>query len=532
MLNRLVRTRPKQLLVVYVEPQRVDVLRARRKWRSWQLESVEQFDVPEGEGIFDCLQRMNLRPRSLSGTALILLLPRLFYGFHREYYPASLNLHLEETLRFDWPDNIFQQPGKTLYFFGHAVPVDHHLSVPIFTLQDDLYEKFYQALSGSNFQTFSIVPSGPSYSVLLDKYGILGDPTGIHILARAIDSSTLEIQKFYQGALLDSAIIRGDESQLALFRETLKAAAAFEDADLNAEIPVYLLCQPGESGKEPVRQWQGANLPLEVIEVPEPLITYWVDYLLEQDPVDTFNPPLILKPWEIPKAAWVIVAILVLYSLFAFYQVHSYQNLSGSLQILKKQRVQLEAEWKPIEELQTRIGKFQEDQKALAQFNDKGYPLLGILTLLTELTPRDTWLNYLSLREGELMLRGESASAIKYLTELSQVKGFEDVRFASPVTRTPASDHERFNVQIRVNMQLLRGTLETLPVEGGLGEIPRRTEESKPPVPAASTSATPVSEKTASEQEVPALEDDNATLIHISPTIVDDDNATLNQSAR
>ena len=531
MLNRFVRNRPKQLLVVYVEPQRVDVLRARRKWRSWQLESVEQFAVPEGEGIFDFLQRLNIRPRSYSGTALLLLLPRLYYSFHREYYPASLNLHLEETLRFDWPDNIFHQPEKTLHFFGPAVPVDHHLSVPIFTLQDDLYEKFHQALSGPNFQSFSVVPTGPCYSAFLDKYGILGDPTGVHILARAGDASTLEVHKFYKGALLESAIIHRDECQLALFRETLKAPASLEGDEPHAEIPIYLLCQPGESGKGPVRQWQSEALPIEIIEVAEPLVTYWVDHLLEQDPVDTFNPPLVLKPWEIPKAAWVIVAILALYSMFGLYQVHSHQRLAESLQVLKKQRVQLEAEWKPIEELQTRVGKFQEDQKALAQFNDRGYPLLGILTLLTELTPQDTWLNYLSLREGELMLRGESGSAIKYLTELSQVKGFEDVRFASPVTRTPSSEHERFNVQIRVNMQLLRGTLESLPIEGGLVEIPRKTAESKPPAPTTPTAAASVSESATSGQEVTVIGDDNATLIDSSPAMIDDDNATLRKSS-
>jgi len=532
LLNRFVRNRPKQLLVVYVEPQRVDVLKVRRKWRAWQLESVEQLAVPEGEGIFEALQRINLRPKSSSGTALLLLLPRLYYGFHREYYPASLSLHLEETLRFDWSDNIFQEPGKTFHFFGQAVPVDHHLSVPIFTLQDDFYEKLYQTLNGSNFQSLNVVPVGPVYRVFLNKYGILGDPTGVHILARVSDASTLEVHKFYQGALLESALIRNEECQLALLRETLRASPSSENGEPSVDIPIYLLCQPGESGREHIRQWQREDLPIEIIEVPEPLITYWVDHLLEQDPVETFNPPLILKPWNIPKAAWVIVAILVLYSLFGFYQVHSHQSLAESLQVYKRQRAQLEAEWKPIEELQTRVGKFQEDQKALAQFNDKGYPLLGILTLLTERTPQDTWLNYLSLREGELMLRGESVSAIKYLTELSQVKGFEDVRFASPVTRTPSSDHERFNVQIRVNMQLLRATLETLSLDGGGGELPKATAGSKPPTPPTPASAAPVSETAMPGQEPAAVDDDNATSIEMSSPTIEDDNATLNQSAR
>ena len=142
---------------------------------------------------------------------------------------------------------------------------------------------------------------------------------------------------------------------------------------------------------------------------------------------------------------------------------------------LKAQVHQLEARWKPIEALQTRIAKFQEDQKTLSQFNRDDYQLVELLNFLTQLTPDDTWLNYLSLRQGQLILRGESKSAIKYLAELSKTEGLSDVKFASPVTRDPGTDEERFNVQLQLDMEKLKKSFEALPPEipgGALGESP------------------------------------------------------------
>jgi hypothetical protein len=86
------------------------------------------------------------------------------------------------------------------------------------------------------------------------------------------------------------------------------------------------------------------------------------------------------------------------------------------------------------------------------------------MTLLTEVTPPDTWLNYLSVRKGQIMLRGESKSAIKYLSDLSKIEGFSDVRFASPVNRNPSTNMERFNVQFQVDMDRLKKTLEHVAV--------------------------------------------------------------------
>ena len=523
MVKRLIGQRPKRLLAVYVEPRQVAIVRARRKWRTWQVDSVEQLPVPEGEGLYDFLQRLNLRPRGRGGTSLLLLLPRLYYGFHREHYPAALGDNLEEALAFDWPENIFHEPEQTLHFFGKAVFVNHHISVPIFSMQNGIYEKFYNALGGHSFQHFNVIPTAPNYSVFLNPAVVEADANGVEIFGRPVDQSHLEIHKFYKGALLDSNIVRKDTEQFKLLLESL---SGLDDSEGAEHLSIRIICQPDDSSTDYALQWKESGLPVEVLELDSPLLLLWVDHLLGKDAIETFNPPLVLKPWQVPKAAWAILILVALFSLNAFYRVESYDSLVQKSQLLKKQRTQLEAQWKPIEQLQGRVGKFEQDQQALAQFSDQGYPMLGLLTLLTEVTPQDTWLNYLSLRQGELMLRGESSSAIKYLTELSKVKGFDDARFASPVTRNPSSDKERFNLQIKLNLGALKKTLETIPLEGGEMVIPQKGEDLTEP-PAAVPP--PVPEKGMPGTAVNVPSDDNETAIMMPPA--GDDNETREQNS-
>jgi len=75
---------------------------------------VEQYHLPEGEALYDFLQRLNLRPKGGHATALILFLPRSYYSFGRENYPLALKDRLEESLTFDWQENLFYE-GNRLY---------------------------------------------------------------------------------------------------------------------------------------------------------------------------------------------------------------------------------------------------------------------------------------------------------------------------------------------------------------------------------------------------------------------------------
>ena len=463
MLKNLIRHRPRHLLAVYVESGRIEVLHAHRHWRTWQIESSEQVVLSDGETLYDCLQRLNLKPRGIKGTALVLFLPRTLYNFHREHYPVALEEQLEEALHFDWQDNVFQEEDRSLHFFGPATAVDHHLSVPIFSLPSEIYEKFHQVMGGSSFQSFTVIPSALVYKAFFSSIPVEEEHLPLEIVARIIDPAHMEIHRFYNNRLLDSMVIGRKQDHLRLFRENLLCLG---DSACMETVHIHLLCTNGEctEAEDYGKQWKDENLPLRVHVLPETILTYLVKFLLEQDHVQTFDVELLLKPWKVPRVAWAILLLIGLYSVFAAYQNYSLGREQEQSRIVKKQILQLDTQWKPIEQLQTRVSKFQEDRKTITEFTRVGYPLLDMLVMLTMITPDDTSLNYLSLRKDQLILRGDSKSAIRYLSELSKTEGLSDVRFASPVTRNPNSDQERFNVQMQVDVEKLKKTFETLAV--------------------------------------------------------------------
>jgi hypothetical protein len=452
--------RPRELLAVYVEQQRIEVLRAHRQWRTWQIDSVENFEVPEGESIFDYLQRLNLRPRSKKTATLLLFLPLTFYSFHKEHYPAGIKDQLYDALSFDWQENIFLEHERMLAFPGPAIALNHDLSVPIFSLQRDMFDKFNQILSAENFQNFRIIPTSLAYQAFLTSGASQPELPELEIFARIIDPSHFELHRFYKGQFLDSMLIGKAQDGMAIFLEHLYAAG---NGLGNQVSPIHLICTDGETLKaESFQRSFSDKVYFEIEPLQDSLVSRWVAYLFEQEVIQTFNAQLLLKPWQIPRIVWPLLALIAFYLTFALYLVHTHRQFQETSRRLKKEIAQLEIQWKPIEELQTRIAKFQEDQKTLSQFNREGYPLLEILILLSQTTPEDTWLNYFSIRKGQVILRGDSKSAIKYLPELSKIEGFSDVRFASPVTRSPSSEDERFNLQLQIDTEKLRKTIEAL----------------------------------------------------------------------
>lgn len=467
MLKSIIKYRPNSLCAVYVESRHVEVLRAHRRWRTWEIEPAERFAIPEGEDAIDFLPYLNLniRPKNKKGSALLLILPSIYYSIHREHYPSSLKNQLDEAINFDWQENLFHEQDRTIHFSGPATTINHHVSVPIFALQREIYDKFNQVLNGSNFHTFTVLPSSLSYATFLPSLAS-GEEEPLEIVARILDASHLEVHRFYQGSFLDSMIIGKSVQSLKLFHENLRCLGN-GDGFCVLGPHVHLLCTEAESAEAEnlEKEWAGDGFSVQVNKLNEPFISHCVRRLLEREMLYTFDTELLLKPWEVPKVLYPLLCIMLLFAAYAFYQVRSVDTAAQTAKVLKKQIAQLEVQWKPIEELQSQITKFQEDQKTLSEFNREGYPLLELLTFLTQVTPDDTWLNYVSLRKGQLILRGESKSAIKYLSELSKVDGLSDVKFASPVTRNPSSDQERFNVQLNLDIEKLRKSLETLPAD-------------------------------------------------------------------
>ena len=167
MLESIIKYRPTHLYAVYVEPERIEVLQAHRHWRSWEIAPAEQFHIPHGESVFDHLQYLNLKPKGRKGSALLTIVSSVFYSVHSEHYPLSIKDQLDDAINFDWQENIFHEHDSSLHFFGPPVALDQHVSVPIFSIQREIYDKLNQAMNGSLFHTFAVVPNALSFSSLL-----------------------------------------------------------------------------------------------------------------------------------------------------------------------------------------------------------------------------------------------------------------------------------------------------------------------------------------------------------------------------
>ncbi len=460
MLESIIKHRPTELYAVYIEPRRIEVSRASRVWRTWERGTAEQFQVPKDESVFDHLQHLNLKPGIRKGSALLAIVSSVFYSVHNEHYPLSIKDQRDSAINFDWQENIFQEHDRTLHFFGPPVALERYVSVPIFTIQSEVYDRLNQALNGTLFHTFAVAPSALLFAALLPA-GEKSEEES-EILARRLDDDIFEAHRFYHGAFLDSAAIGKFSRSLNLFGENLMGLCGGE-----REPHMHLVCLTGErrAAEQSAALPGGAGARVEVQEVQGTFISNWLDSLLKQDTIHTFDSEIVLKPWQLPRIVWPLAALVLVFALYGFYQSYSLRSLAQTSSRLKVRIDQLEAKWKPLEELQMRITNFQQDKKTLSEFTREDYRLRELLDLLSDRTPEDTWLDYLSLSHGQLILRGESKSALKYLTDLSKVDGFTQVKFASPVSRDPGNDMERFNIELGLDMKKLQKSFKTLPAE-------------------------------------------------------------------
>ncbi len=463
----MLRRRPKNILALYVESRRLEIIRAKRQWRTWQLGPVEQYPLPDGEALFDQLQRLNLRPKAGHATALILFLPRSHYAFGRELYPLALQDRLEESLTFDWPENLFYDAEQTLRFTAPPVIGEQQLIVPIFSLPQETYDKFQEALAASHFNSFTIIPSALAYRSFVTELTQANGHPSTRIFARVLGPSQLEVHRYFNGTIIDSFMVRREHVTQQLFLETLKVLTVPNEPDSDESPHLDLVCTTAEATDTATSYWLSNGLPISPRTIEGSMLTQWMEYLVDQDQLKAFGATLRLKPWQPPRIIFPLLLVAALYGAFASYQWYSSKDLNKTFLDVQTQRKHLEAQWKPIEQLQTNISRLKEQQKALAEFDQQSYPVYELFDLLTQITPDDTWLDFFSLTNKELQIRGESKSAAKYLSELSKVEGFSNVSFASPVSRNPASDKERFNVRIQMDVDKLRKILAGKALESG-----------------------------------------------------------------
>jgi hypothetical protein len=451
---------PRSLVAVSVEPSRIEVVFARRRWRSWQLGSTETIAVPKGESLYDTIQRINLRPRKKQETALVLLLPRLFYAFHCEQYPNALKGQLEDALAYDWPENLFFEHEQTVYFTAPFTVQSDELTVPVFSMQKEVYEKFQQALDAEQFKFFAVVPSALAYQAMLDNGNSTHpDAQTPYFAGRFLSPEHLEIHRLNNSSLDDSLLLNPGQNTLKLFLDQVQGLSSSQN-DEAGPVEVDVFCYENEASGEWDKPWTNAGLPWHVRILERPLVVLWLESFLRLPRLQSFTGALRLKPWTLPKYSWAVVLAVIAYALFGYYQSSQSHSLEKTLKEVHARRVQLERQWKPLEELQGRAESLRGARELLGDIDARGYPVLDLLTVLSQMIPEDTWLRHISVEDGRMRLRGESSSTVKALSEISRMEGIGEMRFTSPIRQDRRGQKELFYVQFQLDSDKLRTSLK------------------------------------------------------------------------
>ncbi|MCB2099958.1 MAG: PilN domain-containing protein [Rhodobacterales bacterium] len=96
--------------------------------------------------------------------------------------------------------------------------------------------------------------------------------------------------------------------------------------------------------------------------------------------------------------------------------------------------------------LRDRVDRLTEEASFLARRKQAVPVTVLILDEVTRRLPDDTWLEQMSIRNGEMTLYGNSPRASGILAEMEASDRFANVRFRAPVTRGATPQTERFHI--------------------------------------------------------------------------------------
>lgn len=99
------------------------------------------------------------------------------------------------------------------------------------------------------------------------------------------------------------------------------------------------------------------------------------------------------------------------------------------------------------------------------QLNETVPPLV-LLSELSRLIPRDSWVTSMNLQKGSLTLQGSSAKASDVVTALAGSRILSDVQYRSSITRDPRSNLERFSISANIVID----TKDETTSSGGAGQ--------------------------------------------------------------
>lgn len=470
----------KHITAIYPIGAKTIVVRAERKRRKWEIASIET--IPDGyyENAFEVVTRIAFNSPFTRKGLLLVILPRSDYFFSRGTYPGHLEENIRQVLTYDMAEHVFFKNGCSV-LTGDIIGTASSVIASLYWAKHSTWDSFAQDKIKEAFDDVLIIPDAmvlaKGLGAILSREAFSMDgietlwgifPVGngqIHALHVIPDGMVTEsviadphksfVWKMLRYKLQASQFILYDES---LRTEDLKSLGidppdikdSVKDTDTN-RARGSLEEKPDNAQSSPV------FLPFQL----EDMIRNGISRMLDDSVLIGFDHSVRINLPKIPRWAYIVLIIFACYALFAGYMVFESKHLSSKLARIKKERLALEEQWKPIEQQMKIVEQMEQDKKTLESLTAQTMPLRRLIEILSKTTPKDTWVNNFILTQGnKIILRGDSKSAVHYMGELSKIAGFKDVKFISPVRKDAGTDKEFFNIEITVDWNEFKQALQ------------------------------------------------------------------------
>ncbi len=428
MKNLKLQLPPQNVLLAYLTPGNyILATTAHRKRRVWKIGEIRQ--IPS-----DSLFEFTTRIKNPKKTFLIGIISRPFYHFVRSIYPPSLKSNLNEIIKYYKDENVLFK-NDCLYMISTPLTDENGILAPALSLKRSTYERLTQIFNVNSFSHYSIIPDIYIMESFLKKQENISPHTNTWILQKNDEKSMIAFHAHTPVITESITVNSNNQDMVSLFQQKLNMAEKIVHISDTSDLV--------------------GNITAEQTDIAVSTFEFFkqaVSELLNYQNISGFDNTVRLNFPKIPRTLFIPLVGILLVIASGLYVHSTVSRTSKHLAMLKAEKRVLEQKWSPIENQLKMIEELEQDKKNLQVTLNQGIPLLKVLEVLTQTTPPDTWLNYLVINSNNTMfLRGESGSAVRYVSALSKIPGFKDVSFASPVRKNTRTQKEYFNIKLTVD---------------------------------------------------------------------------------
>jgi len=425
---------PQNVVIAYPAGEKIIWIAANRKRKKWEVSTpliseIENF----GEQVRKTVDKHS--------NIFLIVAPRKSYGFTKAIYPAGVRGNLEKIIDYE-SSEITPLKNDAVMNIGSLVREGDMLLASVAWIQKNNLNRLRTIVNDKLKNTFTTPDTMLVQNFIHDhsSWNANGNSWLLHSVG-----DCLWVYHACKGEIIESLIITSNQSPIAQITN-----AKLHEADRVIFV--------GEDA-EVLSRFNIDRHPDLVIDRKD-FFTSAVRHVLDKEWISCFEGKLRLNYPEIPKSVFIPILLMITLLGYGIFLQSSVKAVETELANVLSRKAKLEKEWKPLEQQLKAVEKLESDKKTLQNLLGQGIPVLTFLEVLTEKTPADTWLNYLTVNQNNfVMLRGESRSAVQYVGILSKIPGFKKVSFASPVRKNPRTNKEYFNIKFTVDWGEFRKSL-------------------------------------------------------------------------